>query len=61
MHLACDTCQHEVILFSCLQAKAKGRGEDDDDTSGRPSEWAGFVYNPYSGDLLPQVSHGTYV
>lgn len=22
---------------------------------GRPSEWAGFIYNPYSGDLLPQV------
>lgn len=24
----------------------------------RPSEWAGFVYNPYSGTLLPPEGQG---
>lgn len=27
----------------------EGSSEGDD----RPSEWAGFIYNPYSGDVLP--------
>ena len=46
----------------CLQAKAKGQTVTDDEEAeqqqigtNRPSEWAGFIYNPYSGDLLPQV------
>lgn len=27
--------------------------EGQEDEAERPSEWAGFIYNPYSGDLLP--------
>ncbi|KAL0045480.1 hypothetical protein WJX82_007894 [Trebouxia sp. C0006] len=30
----------------------EGQGEGPEEAD-RPSEWAGFVYNPYSGDLLP--------
>ncbi len=30
----------------------EGQGEGPQDAD-RPSEWAGFIYNPYSGDLLP--------
>ncbi|KAL0039623.1 hypothetical protein WJX77_003638 [Trebouxia sp. C0004] len=33
---------------SGFEVQAEGPEEAD-----RPSEWAGFVYNPYSGDLLP--------
>ena len=43
-----------------LQRRAKQPGaaldtqpEDQQDAADRPSEWAGFIYNPYSGDLLP--------
>lgn len=43
-----------------LQRRAKQPGaaldtqpEDEQDAADRPSEWAGFIYNPYSGDLLP--------
>ncbi|KAA6419459.1 MAG: hypothetical protein FRX49_10557 [Trebouxia sp. A1-2] len=33
---------------SGFEAQTEGPQEAD-----RPSEWAGFIYNPYSGDLLP--------
>ncbi len=33
---------------SGFEVQAEGPQEAD-----RPSEWAGFIYNPYSGDLLP--------
>ena len=32
-----------------LDTQAEGELEGED----RPSEWSGFIYNPYSGDLLP--------
>ena len=34
---------------AALDTEAEGQQEGVD----RPSEWAGFIYNPYSGDLLP--------
>lgn len=32
-----------------LDTQVEGELEGED----RPSEWSGFIYNPYSGDLLP--------
>ena len=29
------------------------QGEQEGEGADRPSEWSGFIYNPYSGDLLP--------
>lgn len=31
----------------------QGEGEQEGEGADRPSEWSGFIYNPYSGDLLP--------
>lgn len=29
------------------------QAEEELEGADRPSEWSGFIYNPYSGDLLP--------
>ena len=34
---------------AALDTQSEGELEGAD----RPSEWSGFIYNPYSGDLLP--------
>ncbi len=33
--------------------KVEGQPQGQDEGADRPSEWAGFIFNPYSGDLLP--------
>lgn len=33
--------------------QASAADTDLQEEADRPSEWTGFIYNPYSGDLLP--------
>ena len=44
-----DLTQRAKQPPAALEADAEGQQNEAD----RPSEWAGFIYNPYSGDLLP--------
>ena len=35
------------------RAKQPATLDTQQEEAERPSEWSGFIYNPYSGDLLP--------
>ncbi|KAL3133658.1 hypothetical protein ABBQ32_008169 [Trebouxia sp. C0010 RCD-2024] len=57
-----EPAEHEARqqAMAELQRRTKQPGaaldtqpDDQQDAADRPSEWAGFIYNPYSGDLLP--------
>ena len=49
--------EHEVrqaVMGDLVQrAKQPAAWDRQQDEAERPSEWSGFIYNPYSGDLLP--------
>ncbi len=54
-HQARQQAQADFMRRTRQPAAASGyevQGEGPQEAD-RPSEWAGFIYNPYSGDLLP--------